>query len=99
MFRSLQSWDQTPPSAQALADLLGGFFVGVPADLLQKPYSALRAVLDPLSHVLPEGPELTAWRGAFQGRSQFWAQANTQLAVSNINWSGLETSLHGELQL
>src|SRR6476646_3866676 len=99
MFRSLQSWDQTPPSAQALADLLGQLFVGVPADLLQKPYSALRAVLDPLSHVLPEGPELTAWRGAFQGRSQFWAQANTQLAVSNINWSGLETSLHGELQL
>jgi hypothetical protein len=99
MFRSLQSWDQTTPSAQALADLLGQLFVGVPADLLQKPYSALRAVLDPLSHVLPEGPELTAWRGAFQGRSQFWAQANTQLAVSNINWSGLETSLHGELQL
>jgi len=66
MFRSLQSWDQTPPSAQAMADLLGQIFVGVPADLLQKPYSELRAVLDRLSHVLPEGPELTAWRGRFR---------------------------------
>ena len=99
MFRSLQSWGQKPPSAQALADLLGQLFVGVPADLLEKPYAALRAVLDPLRQVLPEGPELTGWRGAFEGRSQFWAQANAQLAVPNINWSALETSLHGELQL
>ena len=68
LFRSLQSWEHTPPAAQALADFLGRLFVGVPADLLEKPYSPLRAVLDPLAHVLPQGPELTAWRGAFAGR-------------------------------
>lgn len=99
MLRSLQSWGEKPPSAQAIADLLGQLLVGVPADILEKPYSTLRAALDPLRHVLPEGAELTAWREALQGRAQFWAQANAQLAVANINWPALETSLQGELQL
>ena len=99
LFRSLQSWGHAPPDAQALADFLGRLFVGVPADLLEKPYAALRAVLDPLAHVLPQGPELTAWRGAFAGRVQFWADANAHLAAANIDWSGLEASLHAELQL
>jgi hypothetical protein len=98
MFRTLQSWGQTPPNAQKLAEFLGQLLVGVPADLLQKPYIALRAVLDPLRQILPEGAELTAWRGAFQARAEFWVQANAQLTGPAINWSALELSLHAELQ-
>lgn len=99
MFRVIQSWDRKTPSPAALADFLGQFLAGVPADLLEKPYAVLRRALDPLKQVLPEGAELTTWRGALQERSEFWARANARLAGPNIDWAGLETSLQGELQL
>src|SRR5690606_21003954 len=45
MFRVIQSWDRKTPSPAALADFLGQFLAGVPADLLEKPYAVLRRAL------------------------------------------------------
>ena len=90
MFKSLHSWRTKPPSPQALVELLAQLLIGASTDLLEKPHALLRAQLAPLSIVLPDGPDLAAWRAGFPARLSLWQELNAQLAVpisTGLKWS------------
>lgn len=99
MFQSVQAWRLKAPTPQAFVELLGPLLIGVPTDLLEKPYVQLRAALDPLRHVLPEGPDLGSWRAAAGGRLGFWTDLNAMLSAPRIDWNGVEAKLQAEMSV
>ena len=98
MFQALNSWRTRPPNPQALVELLAQLLLGTTSDFLEQPYTLLRTKLDPLRTVLPAGPDLSAWRGAFSARKSIWTELNAQLSAPDINWNELESKLQGEIR-
>lgn len=98
LFQAMLGWKDRAPTADEVAALIARGLAGMAPDLLSKATAALDAVLAPLSNIVPAGAELTRWRAMPAQRLALWQ--DIQLRVSGtVDWSALETTLHGELSV
>ncbi|MEO6121582.1 MAG: hypothetical protein ABIW46_01205, partial [Acidimicrobiales bacterium] len=93
MVATLVSWRTSPPSPEGLADLVARAFAGVPLDLLDAPAAALEAALAPLDDILPEGPQLRAWRAQPTRLAAFWSELAVLAGAPTVDWGAIALRL------
>lgn len=94
LFTSMLSWRTTTPNPEAVVHFLSGVLVGLPADVLSRPAAEVERILAPARNLLPQGADLTAWRGVPAQAQSFWERVDVQVSAgAGVDWAALAADL------